>query len=304
MRLRAPAKINLHLRVGPVRTDGFHPLLSWMTTISLFDTLTFRSTTDSQITLRCDDPSLPIDESNLVIKAARLVMSQLPRERQQSVGGLKIELEKRIPQGAGLGGGSSDAATTLIALNQLWHLDWSMSRLSELASKLGSDVPFFLYGPSSICTSRGEVVQPIAVPKVNWALLVFPGMHVWTAAVYRKFDELNSSRVGWDDQPDWQQWAQLSARLLLPRLVNDLETPAYSLEPALRDLCERVESVVDRAVRMSGSGSTLFTLFDTHDECESAASDVAMKCNVKTHAAQIAPQIKEDPTEDQRTFER
>lgn len=296
MRLHAPAKINLHLRVGPLRTDGFHPLLSWMTTVSLFDTLTFRSTTDSRITLRCDDASLPTDEHNLVIQAARLVMSELPRERQQTVGGVEIALEKRVPSGAGLGGGSSDAATSLIALNQLWHVNWSMSRLSELAAKLGSDVPFFLHGPSSVCTSRGEVVQPIAVPKANWVLLVLPGMHISTPAVYRKFDELSSSRVGWDDQPDWQQWAQLSARLLLPRLVNDLETPAFLLEPALSDLRTRVESVVDRPVRMSGSGSTLFTLFDTREECESAASDVSMKCNVKTHAAQIAPQIKEDPT--------
>jgi 4-diphosphocytidyl-2-C-methyl-D-erythritol kinase len=297
MRLRAPAKINLHLRVGPVRTDGFHPLLSWMTTVSLFDTLTFRSTRDAGIALRCDEPTMPTDESNLVIKAARLLMSELPRERQQILGGLEIDLEKRIPSGAGLGGGSSDAATTLMALNQLWKLDWPTRRLNDLAAKLGSDVPFFLHGASSICTSRGEVVEPTLAPKANWTMLVLPDKHVATPAVYKKFDALNMSRVGWDDQPDWQQWAQLSARLLLPRLVNDLEPAAYSLAPSLDELRRRVGSVVDRPVRMSGSGSSLFTLFDSREECESAANDVSMKCNLKTHAAQISPQIKEDPTE-------
>src|SRR5690349_7767510 len=156
--VRAPAKINLHLRVGPVRTDGFHPLLSWMTTVSLFDTLTFRSTQHAGITLRCDDPALPTDESNLVMKAARLVMSELPRERQQSVGGVEIDLQKRVPSGAGLGGGSSDAATTIFGLGSLWNFSCTPRQGMELAARLGSDVPFFFYGArSGICTSRGEI---------------------------------------------------------------------------------------------------------------------------------------------------
>jgi 4-diphosphocytidyl-2C-methyl-D-erythritol kinase len=100
----------------------------------------------------------------------------------------------------------------------------------------------------------------------------------------------------WDDQPPWHQWAQLSARLLLPRLINDLEAPAFSWVPELGELRQRVESIVDRPVRMSGSGSSLFTLFDTRDEAEAAAHDVNVKCNIKTHAAELAPQIMEDPT--------
>jgi 4-diphosphocytidyl-2-C-methyl-D-erythritol kinase len=297
MRLLAPAKINLHLRVGPLRTDGFHPLLSWMTTVSLFDTLTFRSTREAGITLRCDDPSLPTDERNLVVKAARLALSELPHERQQSVGGVEIDLHKRIPSGAGLGGGSSDAATTFVVVGSLWKLPCTAQQAMALAARLGSDVPFFFEGAqSSICTSRGEIVRPIAAPKANWAMLVFPGMHVSTPAVYRKFDELGSSRAGWDDQPDWRQWAQLSACLLLPRLINDLEAPAFSLVPELGELRARVESIVDRPVRMSGSGSSLFTLFDTRKEAEQAANDVKLKCSISTYAAEIAPQIMEDPT--------
>jgi len=323
MRLRAPAKINLHLRVGPPRTDGFHPLLSWMTTVSLFDTLTFASTTAPGVSLRCDDPRLPTDESNLVGKAARLLLSQLPREQQRAVGGVEISLQKRIPSGAGLGGGSSDAATTLLALNALWKLDQTPSQLNDLAAKLGSDVPFFLHGRSSICTSRGEVVVPIATPHAKWAILVLPEIHISTPAAYKWFDELNLRVAGepardsvsdetrrasspatreevleWDDQPPWHQWAQLSARLLLPRLINDLEQPVFSLVPELGQLRQRVESIVDRPVRMSGSGSSLFTLFDTREEAESAAHNVATKAAVKTYAAQIAPQIKEDPTDE------
>jgi 4-diphosphocytidyl-2-C-methyl-D-erythritol kinase len=171
MRLRAPAKINLHLRVGPTRPDGFHPLVSWMTTVSLFDTLIFLSTQAPGITFRCDDPKLPTDERNLVVKAARLLMSKLPRERQQGIGGVEIELQKRIPSGAGLGGGSSDAATTLVALNRLWALNWQSNQLAEVAAQLGSDVAFFLHGPSSICTSRGEVVEPTPAPQAKKPVL-------------------------------------------------------------------------------------------------------------------------------------
>jgi 4-diphosphocytidyl-2-C-methyl-D-erythritol kinase len=296
MRLRAPAKINLHLRVGPTRTDGFHPLLSWMTTVSLFDTLTFRSTHAPGITLHCDDPKLPTDESNLVVKAARLLFLRLKPWKQESVGGVEITLEKRIPSGAGLGGGSSDAAATVIALTKLWRLSWTPAQLTGVAAELGSDVRFFFGHGSAICTSRGEMVESIDAPLAKWAMLILPAMHVSTPAVYKRFDELNASRVGWDDQPDWHQWAQLSARLLLPRLVNDLEQPAFSLVPDLGALRDRAEAIVDRPVRMSGSGSSLFTLFDTREEAESAAHDVAMNCQTNTYAAQIAPQIKEDPT--------
>src|SRR5687767_2502066 len=176
MRVSAPAKINLHLRVGKRRADGFHPLLSWMCTAGLFDNLTFvrRAGADDArprnekadakwFSLRTDHPELPVDGRNLVVKVATALADTLggvgegstgPRERVSAF------LNKRIPFGAGLAGGSSDAAATLKALSAMWKLDWSANRMAEFAAQFGSDVPFFFYGPSSVCTGRGEVVRP------------------------------------------------------------------------------------------------------------------------------------------------
>lgn len=190
-----------------------------------------------------------------------------------------------------------------MGLNRLWNLNFSVQQLGEVAATLGSDVPFFLHGPSSVCTSRGEVVQPVEPPTANWAVLILPGMQLSTPAVYRRFDEMlvaGNDRPDGRDQPDWRQWAQLSARLLLPRLINDLEAPAFSLQPALGELREKIETLLDRPVRMSGSGSSLFTLFDAREEAESSAGEIASMCRVRTHAAELAPQIKEDSTFQQR----
>jgi 4-diphosphocytidyl-2-C-methyl-D-erythritol kinase len=296
MRLRAPAKINLHLRVGPARPDGFHPLVSWMTTISLFDTLEFQSTHSHGVMLRCDDPALPTDETNLVMKAARALVSGLAPQRQHSLGGVEITLHKRIPSQAGLGGGSSDARAALVGLNRLWQLDLTSQQLAEIGAQLGSDVAFFQHGPSSVCTSRGEIVRSIPVPKAKWAALILPSIRLSTPLVYRRFDELNRE-VEWDDQPAWHQWAQLSARLLLPRLINDLEPAAFSLEPKLALLREQIERIIDRPVKMSGSGSSLFTLFDEQKEAQDAAARIGSEASVVSHAVEIAPQIKEEPTE-------
>src|SRR5438874_981037 len=213
MRVPAPAKINLHLRVGPRRdADGFHPLLTWMTTVALFDTLTLvRRPSDvaargdrDPFVLSCDEPSLPTDGRNLVVIAAIAPAGAAASEPASRAGdsrtgegstgvasttastgaastGASLSasasrvsafLAKRIPSGAGLGGGSSDAAAALVGLNALWKLDLSASRLSAIAASLGSDVPFFLGGASSICTGRGEIVRPVARLDMKWAMLV------------------------------------------------------------------------------------------------------------------------------------
>jgi 4-diphosphocytidyl-2-C-methyl-D-erythritol kinase len=203
MRVLAPAKINLHLRVGRRSSDGFHPLLSWMCTVGLFDTLTIQPAPDATrlVEMTCTDGSLPTDVSNLVIRAAEALARQArgsgeapPEARHASaarIAPVQIVLEKQIPIGGGLGGGSSDAAATLIALNRLWRTDCTSQQLLSIAATLGSDVPFFLFGPSSICTGRGELVTPIAAPAARFAVLILPGIAVSTAQVYRRFDELN-----------------------------------------------------------------------------------------------------------------
>jgi 4-diphosphocytidyl-2-C-methyl-D-erythritol kinase len=306
MRLLAPAKINLHLRVGPPRSDGFHPLMSWFTTVGLFDTLTLKldppgtsptHAAGSPLVLRTDQKDLPTDERNLVVRAAKALAdtqngSASDAHRRE---GVSAYLEKRIPMGAGLGGGSSDAARALLGLNELWQLGRSPQQLSEFSATFGSDVPFFFHGPSSVCTGRGEKVNSIAPPAPKWAVLVLPEMHMSTPAVYRRFDEMKLGREETlSEQLDWNAWTRLPARQLLPMLANDLEAPAFSLSRELSDLRESVERLLERPVRMSGSGSSLFSLFDEAGEAKAGVQGIESELKVTAHHVQLAPEVADD----------
>jgi len=347
MRLLAPAKINLHLRVGPARADGFHPLVSWMATVGLFDNLVLESTkpataqsrrgtgagsgTDAgntgsgiggrsaPVALTCDLPGLPCDERNLVVRialafgeAVRSGKSAVPinghpgDQPRRTVGlgepvedtGIRATLQKRIPVGAGLGGGSSDAARTLLALNQLWEAEWAADVLSAFAARFGSDLSFFVYGPSSVCRGRGEVVVPIARPTPGWAVLVLPKLSMPTAEVYRRFDQMKLGRASdVSDEPDWNQWTRLNSLELLPKLVNDLEAPAFAIAPQLGELRARVEELLGRPVRMSGSGSSLFTLFDTESEAKDASARIERDTNEIAPAVELSPAVRDDLNE-------
>lgn len=346
MRLLAPAKINLFLRVGarslcPGTGDGFHPLVSWMCTVGLFDTLILESrpaetlvagladagdssrnaaidarptqAEDCCVSLHCDDPALPTDGRNLIVRAAQALaaepLARLRGDRGETSPSARrgwfardtpsafISLTKCIPSGGGLGGGSSDAASTLLGLAKLWNLDTSMSKLAEIAARLGSDVPFFLFGPSSICTGRGEIVQPIPPPACRGCVLILPRIAVPTPAVYKRFDELqavDSTPPNWSTPQPWHEWTQLSALDLLPRLANDLETPAYDMHPELRRLSDQAATLLDRPVRMSGSGSSLFTLFDTVSQAEKAANILRERLHIDSIAVTLAPKIADD----------
>jgi 4-diphosphocytidyl-2-C-methyl-D-erythritol kinase len=292
--VRAPAKINLHLRVGPPPRagDGFHPILSWMVAVALFDNLEFVPIDRPGITLTCDDPAIPCDASNLIVKtASALLETMAPSEpRRRGIAGISAALQKRIPVGAGLGGGSSDGASTLIALNRLLGLNWPPDRLSDLASRFGSDLPFFFHGPSSICTGRGEIVIPTPAPKPQWLVLILPALHMPTPAVYRRFDDMhlgNPDAIA--SAPDWRQLANLDALSLLPHLINDLEAPAFSLSPALADLHARAAQAVGRIVRMSGSGSSLFTLFDAAGVAHEAAEVLRRQLPVRIEVVERIP---------------
>jgi 4-diphosphocytidyl-2-C-methyl-D-erythritol kinase len=324
MRVPAPAKINLHLRVGPRRADGYHPLLTWMTTVALFDTLTFvrrrrrrprhgdhadassppppppPGRDAAWFTLSCNDPRLSIGEGNLIVKAATALADDAARaigsrdgegRTERSPDRVSAFLNKRIPTGAGLGGGSSDAASTLIGLNGLWKLGFAASRLGAIAATLGSDVPFFLSGPSSICTGRGEIVRPVASLDMKWATLMLPRqIEMPTPAVYRRFDEMNLGREdAIRDEPDWQAWSKLNSAELMPRLVNDLEPAAFALRPELGELRSKLEAALSQVVRMSGSGSSLFTLCDDAETAESHAKRVKESVGVDAIAVALAP---------------
>jgi 4-diphosphocytidyl-2-C-methyl-D-erythritol kinase len=226
---------------------------------------------------------------------------------------VSIRLEKRVPAGGGLGGGSSDAASMLLGLNRLWVSNVGeavdspndeaqrstagmedMRELCEMASRLGSDVPFFLYGPSSICKGRGEQVRPIGVPeRAKWVTLVLPPIGMPTADVYRRFDAMNLGREqDVEREPSWHKWVTLGSRSLLAELVNDLEAPAFALRPDLGNLRAAIERSLDRPARMSGSGSSLFTLYDERDEAHAAAERITIDHGVRAVAVELCPEGK------------
>src|SRR5215470_17490199 len=170
MQVLAPAKINLSLRVLERRSDGFHEIETFIAPISLCDEIKIEQRSGKQkIAFRCEDPSVPKGEDNLVVRAAKIFF-----EERKISSGVSIELKKRIPHGAGLGGGSSDAASTLLALNALFETHLPREALARMAEMIGSDVPFFIFQSAAVCKGRGELVTPIKLREQLSVLLMKP----------------------------------------------------------------------------------------------------------------------------------
>jgi 4-diphosphocytidyl-2-C-methyl-D-erythritol kinase len=261
--VRSAGKINLTLSVGSLRSDGYHSFESLMATITLYDDLIIRQGTNS-ITLACDDPAIPLGADNLVYQAGSLLAAQSDTDAN-----VDIELIKRIATQAGLGGGSADAAGTLLGLNELWKLNWSREDLTRLAALLGSDVGFFLHGPLAICSGRGEVVQPVDFVWEFWAVVIKPKISLSTARVYREYQAVEGR--------EFARAADLVK--ILPRskpsgiysyLSNDLEPAAFRISGELGDLKKELQKLVNVPVILSGSGSAMFALFDARDDAQAA----------------------------------
>lgn len=246
MQLFAPAKINLSFEIKARRDDGFHEIETLMAPISLADRLTIERIEGPQIDFSCDDPSLPGGNDNLVIRAADLF-----RRTTNIKTGVRIVLEKKIPHGAGLGGGSSDAASTLLGLNELFDTALNQAALMGLGAQIGSDVPFFIAGSAAICRGRGELVTPTKLHRELDLLLVKPDFGVPTAWAYARWEE---SR----ELPGVDYAAQEFSGM---RFANDLERPVFEkfivLAP-LKTWLRRQPEV--GAALMSGSGSTVFAV--------------------------------------------
>ncbi|MFN4242777.1 MAG: 4-(cytidine 5'-diphospho)-2-C-methyl-D-erythritol kinase [Tepidisphaerales bacterium] len=271
LRVAAPAKLNLDLRVGPPREDGYHPLVSWFVAISLADTLTFEASATPDVRLTCSDPALSCGDDNLVVKAAKAALGERAKDL-----GVQVHLEKRIPMGGGLGGGSSDAAATLRGVRNLLGLPLGRHELLRLAERLGSDVPFFVSGvDSAVCAGRGEAVYPVPLPPGRWwAVLVCPGAGVSTAEVYRRFDLMGSGHHLPPVEKAIERaraWSRRPAAAVMDELVNDLEPAAVQLAPWLDAVRQVAEQAVGAAFRMTGSGSTFFRLFDDERSARDAA---------------------------------
>lgn len=249
-RREAPAKVNLWLRILGKRPDGFHELDTRMVRISLSDTLeAWRRPDGSGLQFSCDDPSLPVGESNLVVRAVRGLEAELGRPLD-----LSIHLYKRIPHGAGLGGGSSDAASVLLGINESLELGLSRSVLGRVASALGSDIPFFLWEGACDCRGRGEIVEPLSPGAFPWRprlLLVKPAFPVPTPWAYQQWQ--NSKEIpGVDYAARPMPWGDL---------VNSLERPVFAKHLVLADLKQFLagQPGVSGAL-MSGSGSVVFAI--------------------------------------------
>lgn len=246
MEFLAPAKINLSLIVKGPRPDGFHEIETLMVPVTLFDHLEIELRATGGLTFACTDPAVPADETNLVVRAATLFCAETGLEPH-----LGIILRKTIPSGAGLGGGSSDAATTLLALNHLFGTRLPRETLVSMAADLGSDIPFFIHQRAALCRGRGEQCTPIDFPHRLPLLLIKPPFVVPTPWAYQRWSDAQAI-PGVPDTVQALAWGELR---------NDLERPVFEkylfLATLKRWLLAQPE--VEGAL-MSGSGSTLFAV--------------------------------------------
>ncbi len=271
VRIMAPAKVNLVLRVLDRRPDGYHNLWSLMHTVGLEDELCLRLLDEpATVRLHCDDPSLPTDGRNLVVRAATLVL-----ERTQFEGGVEIHLRKRIPAGAGLGGGSSDAAATILGMACLLDVRWSREESERLGQELGSDVSFFFSAPSAVVSGRGENVTPCRLTGERWGVLVHPGFPIETRWAYQRLAESRAGatpleeRLGELEGKQMLRWDDVS-----PLMANDFEAPLLPSFPALVTVKNMLFRAGAEQALLSGSGSTVFGVF--RDEATAVRAALAI----------------------------
>lgn len=259
--LQAPAKLNLSLKILGKREDGFHALDTLMVRLpGLSDELEFSPT--GTFSFECSDPSVPADESNLVVKAVRAWETAAGQPCR-----FRIVLKKSVPHGAGLGGGSSDAASTLLGLNQLHGQTLGDATLHALAAGLGSDIPFFLTPGAARCTGRGEIIEAVASPPAQPVLLFKPGFGVATPDAYKRWKD-SAEIPGISYGPQAFPWGEL---------VNDLEKPVFEKH---RFLAEMKQWLLERSevagAMMSGSGSTMFAILNEGCDAGALANEAKM----------------------------
>lgn len=277
--LNAYAKINLALQVVGKRRDGFHEVAMIMQSVSLHDTVTL-SLRRTGISLVCDNPALPCDNSNLAFRAAALL-----RQECGVAEGVHIELTKRIPMAAGLAGGSSDAAAVLRGLNDLWDLAISPNELEILAARLGSDVPFCLWGGTTLATGRGEILESLPDFAGYGVVLANPPLQVSTAWVYGNFQPGTLQRSPGIpalrraiEQKDLQAVAR--------QLYNDLESVSVPAHPQIADIKRKLASAGAAGVLMSGSGPTVFALTNDLISAHQLAGRVSLESGVSVFIAE------------------
>ncbi|MEX2579880.1 MAG: 4-(cytidine 5'-diphospho)-2-C-methyl-D-erythritol kinase [Verrucomicrobiales bacterium] len=253
--IEAPAKTNLWLRILGKREDGFHDIETRMARLSLRDRLRLAWRSDERLVLTCSDEALPTGEDNLVVKAVRALERHVGK-----VFAVSVELEKRIPSGAGLGGGSSDAAAVLRALNEMAQLSLSADELAEVGSEIGSDVPFFLHDGPCDCRGRGEIVEPVRDEATSLPVfLLKPAFGISAAWAYRRFGA----------SEEYESFTYLPQLCPWGEMVNDLERPVFEKFPVLGDMKSWLLKQPEvHAALLSGSGSTMLAVLLANQPAE------------------------------------
>jgi 4-diphosphocytidyl-2-C-methyl-D-erythritol kinase len=281
LNMSAPAKINLVLEVLGKREDGYHEIRSLIQTVSLCDVLTFELA-EGIIYFECNDKELQT-EDNLVIKAAELML-----EVGGYRSGVKIFLEKQIPAGSGLGGGSSNAAATLLALNQLWNLKLKTENLVELAARLGSDVPFFIHMGMALVKGRGEHVIPLPATQPKWFVLLLPSLLAMPEKTRQLYDRLNEQCFtdGQFTNKAMESWS-MSGEVRPSLMFNVFDTIAFDAFPGLEEYWKSFEQAGATDVHLAGSGPALFTPVDS----EAAANELHQNLLHQGHTASFVSTI-------------
>lgn len=269
----APAKVNLVLRVLDPRSDGYHNLWSIMQTLALHDSLRLEiQAAGAGVTLQCNDPSLATDSTNLIVRAAELILTRV----DLSVG-LNIQILKAIPMGAGLGGGSSDAAATMIGLNRLLQLGWSHAEMRSIGEGLGSDIPFFFSAPTAVVTGRGECITPLHLPETRWILLIKPDFPIETKWAYQQLSSMypsrpplseSATRVAAQGTVTWEEMFSI--------MENDFENVLFPSHRIVGDIKRNLLHQEAEAALLSGSGSTVFGVFNTEEQAARANAAIPM----------------------------
>ena len=264
----APAKLNLHLEVYPKRSDGYHPIKSIFQTISLVDDLVVSLSGKSlSCVVECDAMQLPVE--NTLTKTYRLFC-----QISGVTAGVHVKLTKRIPSGAGLGGGSSDAATFLLILNKMFDYPLGLNQLEEIANLVGSDVLFFLSGGAAIVTGRGDIVEPIKPREDFCIVVVYPDVHCSTLESYGLVDEYfalgktvnetalqDLEKMYYEPISEW-------------RFLNTFTNPVATKFPVIFDVMKSLENLGADYVQMSGSGSTVFGVFSNFEVGKDACTNL------------------------------
>ena len=300
----ANAKINLHLEVLGIRPDGYHELAMVMQSINLCDQLKMIKSKNNTISLSCNSAEISNDGDNLIIKAANL----LRRKVGKSQLGVNIELKKNIPIGAGLAGGSTDAAATLVGLNKLWNLNLEIEELEKLSEEIGSDIPFCISGGRQICFGRGEILEKLKFDKFNLGLILVkdPLIQISTPVAYKKYKEQYGHTYLKEDR-DFEikrnilrsnNWSDKSLLVNRTEIQNDLQKTVCPMAPEVEKSLKILSSLPGSLlVSMSGSGPSCFALFKNYDEAKKVlkqhindferAGLSAWACSMKSNGVQF-----------------